>query len=305
MKFTQQPSKIFMVKPVSFGFNIETASSNSFQQNAAASLANVHEEFDRMVDLLQAHEIDVTVFDDGAVPPKPDAVFPNNWISTHEDGTIVLYPMMAVNRRLERRKDIVEYLRENYHVKRVIDLSIYESEGKFLEGTGSLVFDHVNKIAYACRSPRTSQELVEKLSRELGYKSIIFDAEDEQGNPIYHTNVMMGIGKKFAVVCLDSIRSESDQDKVLDSFAQTDHKLVAISYAQMESFAGNLIEVMSRNNEPVVLMSQKAFQSLLPGQLNAISEFADVLPVSIPSIETTGGGSVRCMVAGIHLPGSD
>lgn len=302
MKFTQQPSKLFMVRPVSFGFNVETAQSNSFQKNETPPLTIVNEEFDRMIDLLQAHEIDVTVFEDSAMPVKPDAVFPNNWISTHEDGTVVLYPMMAENRRLERRLDIVEYLQKNYDVKRVIDLSIHEKDGKFLEGTGSLVFDHINKIGYACRSQRTSENLVEKICHELDYKAVIFDSVDKDGRPIYHTNVMMGIGKKFAVICLDSIRSESDQDRVLDSFAQTDHKIIAISYEQMAAFAGNLIEVKSGSGEPVVLISQTAFQSLLPGQLNAISEFSDVLPISIPLIETIGGGSVRCMVAGIHLP---
>ena len=302
MKFTQQPLNLLMVRPASFSFNAETASSNKFQSPYDRSLDTVLEEFDKMVDLLHSHEIHVDLFEDTAEPPKPDAIFPNNWISFHEDGTLVLYPMMAQNRRTERRADIVEAVRSKFDVKKVVDLSGEEQNGLFLEGTGSLVLDHVNHIAYACRSARTADSVVKKFSSALNYRPVIFDAVDPTGHPIYHTNVMMSVGEKFAVLCLDAIRDEGQQEQILDSFARTGHKVIAISYEQMNSFAGNIIEVKTENKEPVVLLSQTAFNSLLPGQVNAISAFADLLPIPIPTIEKIGGGSVRCMVAGIHLP---
>jgi hypothetical protein len=302
MKFTQQPRNIMMVRPASFGFNPETAQTNAFQKQQGTNSEKWIEEFDCMVDLLRSHEINVQVFDDTASPVKPDAIFPNNWISMHEDGTIVLYPMMAPNRRLERRDDIIDFLKKEYQVSRIIDLTNEENQGRFLEGTGSLVLDHVNRVAYACRSPRTDEKLVKKICGELTYKPVIFDAVDEKGQPIYHTNVMMMVGGKFALLCLDSIKDEMQQEIVLDSFARTEHQVIAISYEQMNRFAGNMIEVRSMNNDSVVLLSQSAFQSLLPGQVNAISAFADLLPLTIPTIESIGGGSVRCMVAGIHLP---
>jgi hypothetical protein len=258
-------------------------------------------EFNRMTDLLSSHEIDVRVFDDTG-GDKPDSIFPNNWISFHEDGTVVLYPMMAPSRRRERRPDIMEKITRDFKVSQVIDFTPEELNGKFLEGTGSLVFDHPNKMVYACHSPRTHPELVQQLSTRLGYNPIMFDAVDEAGKPIYHTNVLMSVGKKFALICLDAIKKETDQDIVLDNLAGTDHKIIAISYAQMRAFAGNVLEVQNRDGDPIVLMSETAFQSFLPGQINAISEFADILPIKIDAIEKYGGGSVRCMVAGIHLP---
>lgn len=301
MKFTQQPHTLLMVRPASFGFNPETASSNRFQSEHNLVLENAVNEFDKMVDLLRAHEILVEVVQDTPEPIKPDAIFPNNWISFHEDGTVVIYPMMANNRRIERRKDIIDLIADNFIIKKTIDLSVEEEQEQFLEGTGSLVFDHVNRITYACRSIRTADNLVNKLCSQLNYRSIIFDAVDATGHPIYHTNVMMSVGEKFSVLCLDSIRDEQQQEVLLDSFARTGHKVIAISYQQMNAFAGNIIEVKTANGDSVVLLSQTAFNSLLPGQVNSISTFADLLPISIPTIEKIGGGSVRCMVAGIHL----
>lgn len=301
MKFTQQPLNLLMVRPMSFGFNLETADSNKFQAPNDRSLDTVNEEFEKMVDLLYSHEIDVEVFEDTPEPVKPDAVFPNNWISFHEDGTLVLYPMMAKNRRAERRTEIVDAISEKFVVSRIVDLTGEEKNQLFLEGTGSLVLDHANKIAYACRSIRTAESVVNKFCASLQYRAVMFDAVDTSGHPIYHTNVMMSVGEKFAVLCLDSIRDENQQEILLDSFARTGHKVVAISYDQMNAFAGNIIEVKTASGDPVVLLSQTAFKSLLPGQVNAISAFADILPISIPTIEKIGGGSVRCMVAGIHL----
>ncbi|MFZ6010906.1 MAG: citrulline utilization hydrolase CtlX [Bacteroidota bacterium] len=294
-----------MVRPASFEFNLQTAGSNVFQSQASSSQnfsALAIEEFNAMLDTLEAHDIDVKVFDDLLTPSKPDAVFPNNWVSFHADGKVILYPMMAENRRIERRTDIIDALRKDFSISEVIDLSNHEMQGHFLEGTGSVVFDHTAKIAYACRSPRTHEHLVQNLSTTLGYKPIIFDALDENKNAIYHTNVMMCVGRKFAVVCLDSILQESDQDVLLGSLASTSHQVVAISFAQMRAFAGNMIEVQTRAGDPVVLLSERAYQSLLPGQINAIGQHAELLPLKINTIEDLGGGSVRCMVAGIHLP---
>jgi hypothetical protein len=306
MKFTQQPRALLMVRPASFGFNESTAESNTFQrsegQNAEALLKSAQSEFDRMVDLLASHEIDVHVFSDPPHPPKPDAIFPNNWISFHEDGTVILYPMLAANRRLERRSDIMDVLKKEFAVTRVIDLSAEENNDMFLEGTGSLVFDHVNRIAYACRSPRTHPALVVKVCKELGYRPVIFNAVDEKGISVYHTNVLMAVSEKFAIMCLDAIKEDTDQELLLAGFASSGHKVIAISYAQMYSFAGNMIEVFTRNGEPVVLMSETAFKSLLPGQIQGINRYSEILPVSVETIEKVGGGGVRCMVAGIHLP---
>jgi hypothetical protein len=306
MKFAQQPHALMMVRPVSFGHNSQTSLSNAFLQSpdrgTADTTAGSLAEFDRMADVLSSHEIEVHVFADTASPPKPDAVFPNNWVSFHEDGTVVLYPMMAENRRAERRSDIIEQLKRDFSISRVIDLSAEEAGGRCLEGTGSVVFDHTGKTAYACRSPRTDDALVEHLCGLLNYQPVIFSAVDENSIPVYHTNVMMCVGEKFAVVCLDAIAAEKDQDLLLDGFAAAGKKVVAISFAQMRAFAGNMIEVLTKDRAPVVLLSETAFQSLLPGQVNAISQFAEMLPLQVPTIEKTGGGSVRCMVAGIYLP---
>ncbi|MDL5049465.1 arginine deiminase-related protein [Oscillatoria amoena NRMC-F 0135] len=301
----QSPSSCFLVRPAGFGFNPETAGSNSFQQMTDGDEQDIRQrailEFDRMVDLLLSHDVDVRVFDDTQVPDKPDAQFPNNWISLHEDGTLVLYPMMAPNRRLERRKDIIDYLKRDFLVKSVVDLTGEETSGRFLEGTGSIVFDYVNQIGYACRSPRTNEDLVNTLSQRLGLKPVIFDAVDELGIPVYHTNVLMCIGSRFVVICLDAIHKEKDREEILASFNSTSHKIVAISHAQMNAFAGNMIEIKNRSNEPLVLLSEQAFNSLLPGQVDAISRYAEMIPISIPTIEKFGGGSVRCMVTANFL----
>jgi len=291
-----------MIRPAAFGFNEATAESNAFQRKIENVRQVALDEFDRMVDALRSYDIDVRVFEDTPSPIKPDAVFPNNWISFHQDGKTILYPMLAENRRSERRVDIVDELRKEFAISEVFDLSPHENNGWYLEGTGSVVFDHVNRVCYASRSPRTSDLLVEKVCDFLNYKPVIFNAHDENNSPVYHTNVVLSVGQKFAVVCLDAIRREDDQELLLANFAESQHKVIAISYAQMRAFAGNLIEVINNQHQPVVIISDRALRSLLPGQINAISQYADVLPISVPSIEEVGGGSVRCMVAGIHLP---
>jgi hypothetical protein len=301
----QNPSALLMVRPVAFGYNSEAALTNAFQSEDADDPQDIVQraikEFDTMVDLLQAHNIIVHVVEDTDHPKKPDAVFPNNWISFHEDGRVILYPMQPVSRRVERRLDIIEWIRKSYLISEVLDESTFEQQKKFLEGTGSLVFDHANRLTYACRSPRTNEELVKRICSLIGYEPVVFDAVDENGYAIYHTNVMLCIGSKFVVICLDSVHAENDQDLVLDHFARTGHKVVAISYEQMRAFAGNMIEVLDRDDNPYVLMSKTAFDSLVPGQIDAISRHAEPLPIAVPTIEHYGGGSVRCMVAGIHL----
>lgn len=305
MKFSQLPHSVLMVRPASFAYNPETAGSNAFQHNDfqpsdAISTAAVSE-FDKMVDMLRSHDIEVIVIEDDPKVARPDAVFPNNWISFHEDGSAILYPMMADNRRLERREDIIDLLKEKFQINNVHDFSTYEKQNVFLEGTGSVIFDHVNKKVYACLSPRTDEALVSKLAELLAYKPIVFRAVDENKIDIYHTNVMMSISNGFAVVCLDAIPEEY-QDKVLESFSDDGIKVIAISFQQMHAFAGNMLAVKTKSGDAVLLMSETAFKSLIPGQINEMSKYAEILPIPIATIEKYGGGSVRCMVAGIHLP---
>lgn len=306
MKFSQAPAAVLMVRPRSFGFNSQTAATNVFQRNPGGDYKSIREqaqiEFDRMVDLLRANDIEVLVVEDTSHPEKPDAVFPNNWISFHHDGTVVLYPMLAANRRLERNNPVISTIKQHYVVCDTIDLTPYETQNKFLEGTGSVVFDYVNRMAYAARSPRMDEGILQELNQKLGFQSVVFDAADEQGNAIYHTNVLMCIGTEFAVICLEAILQEDDQEKLLESFSKTSHKVIAISFEQMKLFAGNMMEVKSKSGEVFVLLSQKAFQALVPGQLDALTRFAEPLAVNIPTLETYGGGSVRCMIAGIFNP---
>ncbi|HYC86125.1 MAG TPA: arginine deiminase-related protein, partial [Chryseosolibacter sp.] len=299
------PHALVMVRPRAFGFNRETADSNVFQQSGATENSRaIHEnavrEFDEMVDLLMAHEIDVRVFDDTTAVEKPDAVFPNNWVSFHPDGRVILYPMMAENRRLERRPDIIDVLRNDFAFTEQIDLTGEEKNGVFLEGTGSVVFDHGSRRLFAARSPRTHESLVGKLAALLDYVPVTFDATDERGRAIYHTNVMMSIGRKFAVVCLDAIRADGDQDQILGELAEAGKRVIAISHKQMNAFAGNVIEVESRQGDACVLISRSAYATLLPGQINAMAAHAELLTIGVETIEKYGGGSVRCMVAGVH-----
>ncbi|HCM74819.1 MAG TPA: amidinotransferase [Cytophagales bacterium] len=305
MRFSQVPHTILMVRPAAFGYNPETAASNAFQKRTEDQQW-VHKmalkEFDQVVLSLRERGIQVIVVEDTPEPQTTDAVFPNNWITTHEDGKIILYPMMAPGRRKERRDDVVQQLKNQYNASEIIDLSEHELEGKFLEGTGSIIFDHPHRIAYACRSARTDDGLFKSLCALLDYKPVLFDAVDANGQAIYHTNVMMWIGDTVAGICLDSIHDEGDQEELLAQLTATHHKVIALSYAQMNSFAGNMFEVKNDKNERFLLMSQTAFDSLLPGQLAEIEKHVNVLPLDIGTIEESGGGSVRCMVAGIHLP---
>lgn len=294
-----------MVRPKSFGFNSETAHSNSFQKKVSLSAKElehrVQEEFNSFVNALTNIGVNVTVFDDTADPHKPDAIFPNNWVSCHADGTLVLYPMCTPNRRLERSNFIIKSLKENFFVTNVVDLSGHEKEYKFLEGTGSIIFDHENRKAYACESPRTNRQLFESLMAKLQYEPVYFRAQNKQGVPIYHTNVMMSVGNSFAVVCLSSVSDEEEKSKLINSLVHSHHEIIDITFDQMNAFAGNMLLVEGSSAKHLV-MSQTAYDSLFDSQRKHLERYCQLLPVSISTIETIGGGSARCMLAEIFLP---
>jgi hypothetical protein len=302
----QSTNSILLIRPSNFIFNAETAANNAFQNNIEEtneSISNkVKQEFENFNAQLIAKGIDVTVIDDTESPIKPDAIFPNNWVSFHADGTVVLYPMFAANRRTERRLDIIETLKEKFDVKNIIDFSIYENENKFLEGTGSIVFDHEHKIAYACLSPRTNKEIFIKLCDVLDYKHIYFTACDEAGQEIYHTNVMMCIAEKVVIICAESIVDKNEREQVLLSFKNTRHEIIDINFAQMNNFAGNMLALQTNTGKPLLALSQTAYNCLIAKQKDAIEKYYELFSLAIPTIETIGGGSVRCMMAEIFLP---
>lgn len=304
----QTANAVMMIKPVKFGYNEETAISNAFQQKEALATEQIQsqaaQEFDEFVALLRQHQIEVLVFEDILDPHTPDAVFPNNWISSHEDGTVILYPMMAANRRLERRKDIIDSLQNIYHfnVNQIVDYSHHEQQGRYLEGTGSVVFDYANGVAYANISDRTERSILEELCEMLQYEMIDFRAVDKQGKDIYHTNVVMCIGEAFATICLQAIPEETERQRVKDKLLSGGHEIVDINYEQLYAFAGNMLQVRNTNDEKFIILSRAAYQQLSDEQLDVLASNGKLLPVGIPTIEKFGGGSVRCMVAAIHLP---
>lgn len=301
----QSTSHILMIRPVNFGFNEETAGSNAFQnRNAAKDGVNekAQQEFDRMVNTLCSNGVDVTVIDDTRDPYKPDSIFPNNWVSFHDNGEIFLYPMQAENRRLERREDIITKLEDNFTVKHIIDLSRFEAEDKFLEGTGSMVLDRQHKIAYACLSPRTNWEVLDLFCEQAGYRAVVFDAVDEKGKAIYHTNVLMCVGSKFAVICLDSIPNPHERIVVKESLTSTQKEIIDISFDQMNQFAGNMLEVKNAPGENLIVMSKNAFTALNDEQKTTLEKYGKLIYSDLSTIETNGGGSARCMMAEVHLP---
>lgn len=303
---SQSAKHILMVRPAHFGYNAETAVSNAFQNKSTLSQTEIQQkalaEFDAFQERLKEHKIEVTVIEDTSFPIKPDAIFPNNWISFHENGTVILYPMNTPNRQAERRQDVISLLAQKFSVKQTIDLSIYEQQQLFLEGTGSIVFDHEHKVAYACISPRTNEKLLNELCEQIGYCPFAFRAVDEQGKDIYHTNVMMNVSKGFAVVCLDSLPDENGRKKLAGLLESTQHEVINISHEQMNHFAGNMLCVENVESMQFLICSQTAFIALTDKQKESINRYAEILPVSIPTIETIGGGSARCMIAEVFLP---
>ncbi len=301
----QSTDQIFMVRPASFGFNAETAVSNAFQHKVDLSSNEIKEralrEFDLYVDKLRQVGIDVKVIQDTEKPIKPDAIFPNNWGSFHEDGTVILYPMAAPNRRIEKRKDIIDDFKANYNVSRIIDLSKYEQEELFCEGTGSIIFDHINKVAYAGLSPRTNKDVFTDVCSVIDYKPVCFVSTDANGKEIYHTNVMMCVSEKFAVVCLESIRDEVEKDNVIKILEETGHEIVEITLDQVCQFAGNMLSVCNKEGQEYLVMSQSAFDALTEEQKEALINYNELFPVDISTIEKIGGGSARCMISEIFL----
>jgi len=292
-----------MVRPVNFGFNEETAKNNSFQKKGFEKSAQemALEEFDNFTSLLRAEGVEVLVVQDTPEPHTPDSVFPNNWFSTHEGGTLVLYPMYAKNRRLERKPGVVELLKSKYKIKRVVDLTEREEKSLFLEGTGSMIADRDNNLIYACRSPRTDESVLEEFCDELDFDYFLFNAYDNGGGLIYHTNVIMCVATNFVVACLDSIRDINERQDFIGLVEESDKELIEISLEQMNQFAGNMIELKNKKGEPLLIMSATAKRSLTAEQLAKLEGYCKIVAPELSVIENNGGGSARCMIAEIFL----
>ena len=294
-----------MIRPAAFGFNEETAANNFFQSNPSVSPELIQQkalqEFNNMVGLLKSHDISVMVIDDTSEPIKPDAIFPNNWITTSPEGIIALFPMYAPNRRAEKREDIIHMLAEKYIVKDLQDWSEFETEGRFLEGTGSMVIDYNNNMIYAAVSERTSLAVLEKFATANGYQAIVFIATDKNGKAVYHTNVVMSLGDEFAILCEEAIEEEWELIAVRQLLESTNHTIIAITRNQMHAFAGNMLQVKNSKGEIFLVMSQTAYDSLKKEQLRMLEAYAQLLPIAVPTIEKVEGGSVRCMMAEIFL----
>jgi hypothetical protein len=307
----QCASAVLMIRPAGFDYNPQTAVTNRMQQpgaDAATQQAQALSQFEQFTQALRSEGIAVCVVDDTALPAKPDAIFPNNWVSFHEDGTVVLYPMQAESRRRERRPEIIDTVVEKlgFRVSRVLDLTKNEAAGRFLEGTGSLVLDRCNRVAYACISPRTHPALVEEWARELGYEAVLFEAFDRGGVPFYHTNVMMCIGARMAVLGTCAM-SADDRARVIEKLAITGRDVIEVRYDEIEQFAGNMLELASWDEAlgdyRLLVMSEAARRSLRPEVYTRLSASTDyILAVPVPTIERLGGGSVRCMLAEVFLP---
>ena len=296
-------SYLLMIRPVKFAFNAETAVNNSFQvaSNDATVQEKALQEFDGFVSKLQANGIDVTVVQDTAEPHTPDSIFPNNWISFHGNGSICLYPMFAANRRQERKQHVLDAINEKFIVNSTIDFTASESDNIFLEGTGSMVLDRANKIAYACLSPRTDKGFLELFCKSFNYTPISFIANDETGSPIYHTNVMMCVADKFVVICLDSISNEFEKNYIIKAIESSGKAIINISFYQMNHFAGNMLQVSSVNGQSYLVMSSQAYNSLTTEQIVTIEGIQPIIHSDIATIETNGGGSTRCMMAEVFL----
>jgi hypothetical protein len=298
-----------LVRPARFGYNPQTAATNRFQTPAAQSpdpAGRARIEFDALKAALEDAGVGLCAVDDTSEPAKPDAVFPNNWVSFHRDGTVVLYPMQAPNRRAERRMEVLESVESQLGFKRrrLLDLRQHENDGHMLEGTGSLVLDHVHRIAYACRSARTDEALVREWSAQMSYEPLLFDARGADGTPVYHTNVLLSIGARWTVVCTEAI-AEADRERVLQRLHDSEREVIEISMPAMAGFAGNILELSasdaSGGAHGVLLLSEQARLALQqPDSLHwdRLSGCVDeVVAIAVPTIESIGGGSVRCMLA--------
>jgi len=298
----QNTSQLLMIQPVNFGFNAQTAVNNSFQKDPGDNIQQkALQEFNDLVAVLRKNKVEVTVIEDTPEPSTPDSIFPNNWISFHDDGRLFLYPMFAVNRRLERKANVLEAVKTKFTVSEITDLSKYEDKQVFLEGTGSMVLDRENKIAYACISPRTNKTLLDEFCRLANFIPVTFRSTDSTGVDIYHTNVMMCIANTYAVICLDSIPDNEERKNVIASFERTNKEIITISQQQLNSFAGNMLQVKNVNRELLLVMSTQAYESLTTDQIKALEKHNRIIHSSLLSIETAGGGSARCMMAEVFL----
>lgn len=305
---SQIASGVLMIRPVRFESNPMTAESNRFQGRSAATpqLQNsmAQAEFDGLASALRDVGVNVIIVSDTREPHTPDSIFPNNWVSFHADGRVVLYPMEAENRRTERRLDIVERLDSEggYSVREIIDLSAHELSGHYLEGTGSMVLDRVNRVAYACLSSRTQLDPLGDFAQRLDYDVMTFDAVDRDGVPIYHTNVLMHIGEEIAVICDAAISDVHQREAVARRLRDTGHEMISLSHDQLDVFAGNMLELRSNDGSRVTAMSQRAYDSLGAPQIERLRKNGRIVSVPVDNIENSAGGSVRCMLAEIHLP---
>lgn len=306
----QTTNTVLMIEPVAFGYNAQTAENNYFQveQKGADTQSKALVEFNNFVEKLRNKGINVVAVKDTLEPHTPDSIFPNNWVSFHKDGKVVLYPMFAPNRRAERRMDILEMIKsKGFEITEIDDFTASENENKFLEGTGSMIFDHDNKIAYGSVSLRLDEELFKEFCAKYGFTPVVFHSYQNAGDqrlPIYHTNVMMCVADKFVVICLDCIDDELEREKVQEVIKSSGKEIIEISEDQLQQFAGNMLQVNNSEGKKFLVMSQTAYQSLTPEQINSIEKYCEIIYSDLNTIEVNGGGSARCMLAEVFLPKS-
>ena len=297
----QTANKILMVRPANFTFNEETAKNNHFQKKTSFSDLNESalQEFDAFVETLRKNKIEVVVVQDTIEPHTPDSIYPNNWFSTHSTGELVLYPMFAENRRKERKSHVLETIEEHFSAHKVIDLTVWEEKNRFLEGTGSMILDHLNRVIYACRSERTDDIVFEEFYTKMNSEPEIFNAYDEEGRNIYHTNVMLSIGEKYAVICAESITDENRRNNIINRLKDSNRDVIEVSFEQMKSFCANIIEVRNSENDNFLIMSETAKNAFKKEQMDILERHCKVISSPLHSIEEAGGGSARCMIAEI------
>ena len=304
----QTTNTVLMVEPIAFGYNAETAENNYFQveQKETDIQQKALSEFKNFVEKLQAKGINVITVKDTIDPHTPDSIFPNNWVSFHQDGKVVLYPMFASNRRVERREDIIETIKnEGFSVSEIDDWSLPEVQGHYLEGTGSMIFDHDYKIAYGSVSLRLDENLFKEFCEKYGFKPVVFHSYQTVENerlPIYHTNVMMCVADQFVVICLDCIDDELEREKVQEVIKSTNKEIIEISEDQLQQFAGNMLQVQNNQGEKFLVMSETAYKSLNSEQVSNIEKYCEIIHADLNTIEVNGGGSARCMLAEVFLP---
>ena len=301
----QTAGTVLMVEPAAFGFHAEAAESNTFARAGVEAADAAISEFHGLAEALARAGVEILKLEDSEEPKKPDAIFPNNWVSFHEDGTVVLYPMATEARRLERNFEGLRNLlvKAGFDIRNVIDLSFHERHGHFLEGTGSLILDRLQRRAYANLSPRTDAVVIADFDDRLDYSTLVFDARDRSGKPIYHTNVLMSLGVRFAVLCNEAV-AEEYREVLIGEIESSGRTLIEVDYEQMRQFACNLIELRGGGG-PLIALSSAARRSFRPEQRRMIERFGELVEADIPTIEAVGGGSVRCMIADVHLPRAD